>query len=480
MADAMSLEQQVTKEQALDGIMEVLSRFNNLLLNIRDKSKLTAGSELYRFANFIINKDYSSAFRKLNWTIFENLSSESYEKFLLKCKKISDQYELDVRIPANIEVIGEGNFEKIIDDKVLTKLPQNTITKINVGGKISYTIEYDRKVPILNFIDNDNKESSVIDKSKDLYRNFADALGIQDKIGNDELKEAMLDNEYCFVENVGWLKQSEYNQHLLGIRESGELSGQNYQYGIYNNLKNAITNHRIDYIDALSEEKANESTKRKWKELINKNETTTDNFELKVLYKGSEKKLRVYYRIKGDDSSKIEILCIDALSSVLARNCPVGSDLNLSPKKAKPNTICTTSSTLPSNNNRYYIPKIFPCNNNSSPWHINGISSGKGSSDFGLWKIETDAYQMVNVWEYDYEEELWRQTDEMVRDEGYLIHGGDGSSRDPQQYNEIDKLKGNNRYYTTTRGCIRVNNKDVVLLKSIFENNLPIELEVKP
>lgn len=143
MADAMSLEQQVTKEQALDGIMEVLTRFNNLLLNIKDKPKLIAGSELYKVADTLINKDFCSSLRKINWTLFENLSSVGYEKFLLKCKILSDKYELKVTIPQNIKVLGEDSEPElnVTDNNVDENSFKGWIVRLTSTNKIE-SIEF--------------------------------------------------------------------------------------------------------------------------------------------------------------------------------------------------------------------------------------------------------------------------------------------------------------------------------------------------
>ncbi len=470
--------QTITREEMLELIRltAIKLKGNHLtLIDNLDAYKENYSEQALRLVNEynVFADAVTRAFENASGTnMFGCLDDGSLRHMASLSLEISDAYELGVKIETK---------QKIENVK------RNKITKIKKDDKIVYEIDYDRNIEGFQFYDLNgklSKENKILNTKIDLYRNFATALGFDNLISDKEIKEAMLDNGYCFIKDVGWISQDEYIEHQKGIRELIILTENSIPYGIYEGLRNSITNKNIDFIDNLSSDKVSETVKNKWKALIEKS-NDLKNFELKVIYKESENKLRVYYRIKNDESSKIEILSIDALSQVLYRECPVGigEDKKLSVEDALKNrkSVCKTSP-----NGKYYVPQKFPKNSSGKPWHIISIDDLNDKDDpvfIGPKKIRTDAYINVNVWRFGLENEKdkvehWIETSEKDKDEGYLIHGGDGSSQNKDKYDATDKKKGNNRYNTTTQGCIRINNRDVYLLIDLFNGNLPIELEV--
>ena len=108
-----------------------------------------------------------------------------------------------------------------------------------------------------------------------------------------------------------------------------------------------------------------------------------------------------------------------------------------------------------------------------------------GAKEYGPYKIRTDAWRWVDVWEQytdEYGELNWRikkDKDGRIiksKDTGLLIHGGGWSESD------LDNRKGSNKYTDTTLGCIRISNLDVLLIVQILQKYLDtrkyISLEV--
>ena len=133
MAEVMSLEQQVTKEQALDGIFEVLNRFNALLMDINDKPQLTAGSELSKVLNSMLDRNFCYTLQMLSWNNFTNLNTEGFRQLLLKCSEVSKKYDLKVTIPQNVEVLGEGIVEDFITDLTQDALEAISRNRTEIG-----------------------------------------------------------------------------------------------------------------------------------------------------------------------------------------------------------------------------------------------------------------------------------------------------------------------------------------------------------
>jgi hypothetical protein len=109
-----------------------------------------------------------------------------------------------------------------------------------------------------------------------------------------------------------------------------------------------------------------------------------------------------------------------------------------------------------------YDPRPFP----KGIWRITGVSWQQEArfdlATYGPVKILTDAWQMVRVWELDRHGDYLRETDELVRDEGYWLHYSDSR---------------------TTLGCIRLDAPlDASDLAKLIEEALgqgeAVELEV--
>ena len=86
----ITVKQQTTKEEAREAIVEILSRFKSLLLEINSKPKAVKGSE-------------------------------GHKQLLLKCGLLSEKYSLGVRVPKDVEVqeesipLSEGCWKVYLD-----------------------------------------------------------------------------------------------------------------------------------------------------------------------------------------------------------------------------------------------------------------------------------------------------------------------------------------------------------------------------
>jgi hypothetical protein len=101
---------------------------------------------------------------------------------------------------------------------------------------------------------------------------------------------------------------------------------------------------------------------------------------------------------------------------------------------------------------RPYDPRPFP----QGLWRVTGViwqkDAGFSAATYGPVKILTNAWQMVEVWRLDQYGDYLRETDELVRDEGYWLH-----------YSESK----------TTLGCIRLYSpQDAVALARAIETVL--------
>ncbi|MDR1252937.1 MAG: hypothetical protein LBK62_12375 [Treponema sp.] len=86
-----------------------------------------------------------------------------------------------------------------------------------------------------------------------------------------------------------------------------------------------------------------------------------------------------------------------------------------------------------------YDPQYFP----KGLWKITGVEwqkdKGFDSRIYGPVKIRTDAWQWVKVWQLDEDGDYLKETAQLVRDTGYLLHYSDSK---------------------TTWGCIRLASPD--------------------
>ena len=108
-----------------------------------------------------------------------------------------------------------------------------------------------------------------------------------------------------------------------------------------------------------------------------------------------------------------------------------------------------------------YIPGRFP----KGKWKIIAFEKN-GEKEYGPYKIRTDAWRWVEVWELVENKKKrleWRIKKDSkgniikAKDSGLLIHGGGWSE------SSLDNQKGSNKYTDTTLGCIRISNLDVCL-----------------
>jgi hypothetical protein len=112
--------------------------------------------------------------------------------------------------------------------------------------------------------------------------------------------------------------------------------------------------------------------------------------------------------------------------------------------------------------NMPYDPQPFP----KGLWNITGVEwqkeKGFDASTYGPVKIRTDAWQWVNAWKLDNDGDYLKESDQLFKDHGYLLHYSKSS---------------------TTLGCIRLaNDEDAVLIARFIQRFLDlgeaVQLEV--
>ena len=111
------LSQTITKNQALEGIGTILQNFNNLIIELNWDLPKTNYTELKKFADYMTDEGYLESFRTIPYqTVLDNVDTEGYLELITKCGKLSKLYGLDVEVPENVEVLGEGIVEEFITD----------------------------------------------------------------------------------------------------------------------------------------------------------------------------------------------------------------------------------------------------------------------------------------------------------------------------------------------------------------------------
>ena len=198
---------------------------------------------------------------------------------------------------------------------------------------------------------------------------------------------------------------------------------------------------------------------------------------VKAVYDDSKGELTFTYTAGGKTEN---LFVIKASNNQKEREYPTKSGKNIDEVRAD------ISNPVP------YIPEKFPKGNS---WHITAFEkqtekNSKGeriNSEYGPYKIRTDAWRYVEAWDYVFDEDLdtkiWKKRlDEngnviKAQDSGLLIHGGGWSK------SSLDNQKGSNEYTDTTLGCIRISNLDVLLIVKVLQEYLndkgSISLEVK-
>lgn len=193
---------------------------------------------------------------------------------------------------------------------------------------------------------------------------------------------------------------------------------------------------------------------------------------VKAVYKdnGSTGTLTFTYTVGGKTEN---LFVINASNNQKAREYPTKSGDNITddPDDFMYTTPPFGKTQVP------YIPGKFPIGN----WHITKFEYDE-TTEYGPYKIRTDAYRMVEVWELVTNKKRnikeWRKkknpdgTIVMAEDAGLLIHGGG--------YSEInlDNRKGSNKYTDNTLGCIRISNLDVSLIVETLQEYLKIKTNI--
>ena len=82
-----------------------------------DKIPLAERRQLMLLTSELNERKFIKNLNKLDKSeVFEILSSRGLREFLLKCKELSDKFNLNVKIPSNITIVGEDVVEKFISE----------------------------------------------------------------------------------------------------------------------------------------------------------------------------------------------------------------------------------------------------------------------------------------------------------------------------------------------------------------------------
>lgn len=423
----ITVKQQTTKEEAREAIVEILSRFKSLLLEINSKPKAVKGSELDRLASMMEENSFIYAMSRITQSDFENLDSEGHKQLLLKCGLLSEKYSLGVRVPKDVEVqeesipLSEGCW-KVYLDKC------SNVCKVEYGSDKN-------KVQIIS--PNGITGSETLMKGaeydgKGFAKKLLTAAGIETTEKNDlMMQNRMLDDGLFYInKEEGWIEKEKY--FLEKITAKGFLTLKDYKdvtvKAVYEDDKGELT---FSYImDGKTEnlfvvKASNRQKKRQWP-------TSTGELNSSPIYTmpNSKGKLIVPYKPEKFPNGKWKITAFEK------------------------------------NDTEEYGPyKI----------RTNAIRNVTG------YKAKKDDNKILIDWEKIKND---KGENEMFEDGHLLIHGGTG--RIIENLSEVEKLdarKGTNDYKGTTLGCIRICNLDVYLIVHVLSNYLNIkgniELEVK-
>lgn len=423
----ITVKQQTRKEEAREAIVEILSRFKSLLLEINSKPKAVKGSELDRLASMMEENSFIYAMSRITQSDFENLDSEGHKQLLLKCGLLSEKYSLGVRVPKDVEVqeesipLSEGCW-KVYLDKC------SNVCKVEYGSDKN-------KVQIIS--PNGIAGSETLMKGaeydgKGFAKKLLTAAGIETTEKNDlMMQNRMLDDGLFYInKEEGWIEKEKY--FLEKITAKGFLT-----------LK--------DYKDVT----------------------------VKAVYEDDKGELTFSYIMDGKTEN---LFVVKASNRQKKRQWPTSTgELNSSPIYTMPNT--KGKPIVP------YKPEKFPNGKwkitafekndteEYGPYKIrtNAIRNVTG------YKAKKDDNKILIDWEKIKND---KGENEVFEDGHLLIHGGTG--RIIENLSEVEKLdarKGTNDYKGTTLGCIRICNLDVYLIVHVLSNYLNIkgniELEVK-
>ena len=294
-------------------------------------------------------------------------------------------------------------------------------------------VEYGQNAAYVQIINQKGQIEKTVQRRTDLggfSRSLLEAAGEEDynnakKI--EMIETIMLDDGLFYVEEKGWIEKQKYYDEKITAKDF--LSIQDYK-----------------------------------------------DITVKAVYDDSKGELTFTYTAGGKTEN---LFVIKASNNQKEREYPTKSGKNIDEVRAD------ISNPVP------YIPEKFPKGN----WKIIAFekqaeknSKGEGiNSEYGPYKIRTDAFRYVEAWDYVFDEDLdtkiWKKRlDEngnviKVKDSGLLIHGGGWSE------SSLDNQKGSNKYTDTTLGCIRISNLDVCLIVETLQSYLnkkgSIPLEVK-
>lgn len=434
----ITVKQQTTKEEAREAIVEILSRFKSLLLEINSKPKAVKGSELDRLVSMMEENSFIYAMSRITQSDFENLDSEGHKQLLLKCGLLSEKYSLGVRVPKDVEVqeesipLSEGCW-KVYLDKC------SNVCKVEYGSDKN-------KVQIISptgIAGSETLMKGAEYDGKGFAKKLLTAAGIETTEKNDlMMQNRMLDDGLFYInKEEGWIEKEKYFERMT---PPDFLSIQ-------------------DYKDVI----------------------------VKAVYEDTKGELIFTYTVGGKTEN---LFVIKASNNQKERQWPTASGNNVFPsdiadakerEKVEMKTMPDDGTTAVD-----YIPGKFPKGN----WEIIAFekqdeknTEGKRINvEYGPYKIRTNAWREVEAWEEAFDEannKIWRKkTNEngkniKTRDSGLLIHGGGWSE------SVIDNQKGSNKYTDTTLGCIRISNLDVMLIVKVLQAYLKtkgyIVLEVK-
>jgi hypothetical protein len=294
-------------------------------------------------------------------------------------------------------------------------------------------VEYGQNAAYVQIINQKGQIEKTVQRRTDLggfSRSLLEAAGEEDynnakKI--EMIETIMLDDGLFYVEEKGWIEKQKYYDEKITAKDF--LSIQDYK-----------------------------------------------DITVKAVYDDSKGELTFTYTAGGKTEN---LFVIKASNNQMNREFPTKSGKNVDEVRAD------ISNPVP------YIPEKFPKGN----WKIIAFEkqaekNSKGeriNSEYGPYKIRTDAFRYVEAWDYVFDEDLdtkiWKKRlDEngnviKVKDSGLLIHGGGWSE------SSLDNQKGSNKYTDTTLGCIRISNLDVCLIVETLQSYLnkkgSIPLEVK-
>ena len=294
-------------------------------------------------------------------------------------------------------------------------------------------VEYGQNAAYVQIINHKGQIEKTVQRQTDLggfSRSLLEAAGEEDynnakKI--EMIETIMLDDGLFYVEEKGWIEKQKYFDEKITAKDFLSIQ---------------------DYTDIT----------------------------VKSVYDDSKGELTFTYTAGGKTEN---LFVIKASNNQMNREFPTKSGKNVDEVRAD------ISNPVP------YIPEKFPKGN----WKIIAFEkqaekNSKGeriNSEYGPYKIRTDAFRYVEAWDYVFDEDLdtkiWKKRlDEngnviKVKDSGLLIHGGGWSE------SSLDNQKGSNKYTDTTLGCIRISNLDVCLIVETLQSYLnkkgSIPLEVK-